>query len=337
MSAVDGSYDATSEEAEWQGPVAGSAWEAVGNYTVWVHGWDDPDGVPSSGDENWGTFYWANFTVAPPPPDISVAPPAWVSAELVGATFQDVRILWGLSPDDPSVGGAADVDRYEIFKGTVYDSGGIGYTYLGQVIAGQSSYTSSGDGHGDTSTYFYFVEAVDVNSNRGRSLEQAGKFPKYLDVGVNLVSTPLIPYDASVSVQLQTLDFDKAWTHDTFDPTDKWKSYATSKPYFGDFMTIDHKMGIWVNVLTSGYLTLAGTVPTMTSIQINVGWTLVGYPSFTNDTIANTLAGIAFDRIEGYAALDPYYLIALTPTDVMHAGDAFWIHSTIGATWDVTQ
>lgn len=337
MTAFDGSYDASSEETEWQGPVAGSAWEAVGNYTVWVHGWDDPDGVPSSGDENWGTFYWGNFTVAPPRPDISVESPAWVSAELVGVTFQDMRIVWGLSPDDPFVGGASDVDRYEVFKATVYDSGGIGYAYLGQVAAGQSSFTSPGDGHGDTSDYFYIVEAVDVNSNRGRSMEQAGKFARYLDVGINLVSTPLIPYDASTSVQLQTLSYDRAWTYDAFDLVDGWKSYATAKPYFGDFQTIDHKMGIWVNVLAAGYLTVAGTVPTMTSIQLSAGWNLVGYPSFTNDTIANALTGIAYDRIEGYDALDPYHLIALGAGDVMHTGEAFWIYLPIGATWDIAQ
>ena len=337
MTAVDGTFDSPIEVVEWQGPVSGSAWEAVGNYTVWVHGRDDPDGVPSSGDENWGTFYWADFTVAPPPPDISVAPPAWVSAELIGGTYQDVRIVWGLSPDDPSVGGAMDVDRYEVFKATIYDSEGIGYAYLGQAAAGQSSFTSAGDGHGDTNDYFYFVEAVDVNSNRGRSLEQAGKFTKNLQAGVNLVSTPLIPYDGSTSVQLQTLDYDKAWTYGAFDLSDGWKSYAISKPYLGDFQSLDHKMGIWVNVLAAGYFTVAGTVPTLTPIQLNAGWNLVGYPSFTNDTITNALTSVTYDRIEGYDTTGPYHLTALTPTDVMHAGEAFWIYLPTGATWDVTQ
>jgi hypothetical protein len=168
-------------------------------------------------------------------------------------------------------------------------------------------------------------------------MEQAGKFAKYLDIGVNLVSTPFKPHDASTSVQLQTLSFDRAWTYDAFDPADKWKSYATSKPYFGDLLTIDRRMGIWVNVLAAGYLTLAGTVPTVTSIQLGEGWNLVGYPSFTNDTITNALTGIAFDRIEGFDALDPYHLAALNSGDVMHTGEAFWIHLTTGATWDVTQ
>ncbi len=337
MTAEDGSYDSPTEVVEWQGPVAGSAWEAVGNYTVWVHGRDDPDGVPSSGDENWGTFYWANFTVAPPPPDISVLPPAWVSAELVGGSFQDVRVIWGLSPDDPSVGGAADVDRYEVFKATVYDSGGAGYAYLGQAPAGFSSFTASGDGHGDTNNYFYFVEAVDTNSNRGRATEQAGKFTKYLQADVNLVSTPLIPYDPSTSVQLQTLDYDKAWTYDAFDAIDPWKSHTSFKPYQGDFQTVNTKMGIWVNVLSAGYFTVAGTVPTSTSIQLISGWNLIGYPSFTNDTVQNALAGITYNRIEGYDVLDPYQLSVRAPTDVIHTGDALWIHVPVGAVWVVTQ
>jgi hypothetical protein len=337
MVASDGSFNSPTEAVEWQGPVAGSAWEALGNYTVWVHGRDDPDGVPSSGDENWGSFHWADFTVAPPPPDISVAPPTFVSAELIGGFFQDVRIIWGLSPDDPSVGGAADVISYDIYKGTVYNQGRVGYTYLGQAAAGQTNFTSIGDGDGDTSNYFYTVEAIDVNSNRGMSTDQGGKFTKFLSAGVNLVSTPLAPYDDSTAVLLQTLDFDRAWTSDAFDPIYGWKSFVKAKPWEGRFQTVDHTMGIWVNVLSGDYMTVAGTVPTFTSIQLNFGWNLVGYPSFTNDTVQNLLTGINYDRIEGYDATDPYHLVALNPTDIMHAGDAFWIYLTTGATWDVTQ
>jgi hypothetical protein len=337
MAASDGNFDSPTEAVEWQGPVAGSAWEALGNYTLWVHGRDDPDGVPSSGDENWGTFYWADFTVAPPPPDISVAPPTFVSAELVGGLFQDVRIIWGLSPDDPAVGGAADVVAYEIYKGTVYDQGGVGYSYLGQAAAGQTTFTTIGDGDGDTANYFYTVEAIDANSNRGMSTDQGGKFTKFLSAGVNLVSTPLAPYDSSTAVLLQTLDFDRAWTSDAFDPIYGWKSFVKAKPWEGRFQTVDHTMGIWVNVLSGDYMTVAGTVPTFTSIQLNMGWNLVGYPSFTNDTVQNLLTGINYDRIEGYDAVGPYHLIALNPTEVMHAGDAFWIYLPTGATWDITQ
>ena len=337
MVASDGNFDSPTEAVEWQGPVAGSAWEALGNYTLWVHGRDDPDGVPSSGDENWGTFHWADFTVTPPPPDISVAPPTFVSAELVGGLFQDVRIIWGLSPDDPSVGGAADVVAYEIYKGTVYDQGQVGYAYLGQAAAGQTTFTSIGDGDGDIANYFYTVEAIDANSNRGMATEQGGKFTKFLSAGVNLVSTPLAPYNVSTAVLLQTLDFDKAWTSDAFDPVYGWKSFVKAKSWEGRFQSVDHIMGIWVNVLSGDYMTVAGTVPTFTSIQLNMGWNLVGYPSFTNDTVQNLLTGITYDDIEGYDAVGPYHLIALNPTDVMHAGDAFWINLGTGAIWDVTQ
>jgi hypothetical protein len=338
MVATDGAFDSPIESVEWQGPVTGSAWEALGNYTVWVHGRDDPDNVPSNGDENWGTFYWADFMVAPPPPDTFVAPPTFVSAELEGVLFQDVRVIWGLSPDDPTVGGAADVVRYDIYRGTIYNSAGIGYTYLGQVAPGLSSFPSVGDGDGDTSNYFYYVEAVDANSNKGMSTEQAGKYTKLLAPGVNLVSTPLIPYLGSPSVLLQTLDFDSAWTYDSFDATDGWKSFKKAKPWKGDFQSVDQMMGIWVNVLSVDYMTVAGTVPTLSSIQLNAGWNLVGYPSYTNDTIMNALAGVVYDRIEGYnGAADPYYLMALNPAAVMHTGEAFWIYLTSGATWDVTQ
>ncbi|UCD91949.1 MAG: S8 family serine peptidase, partial [Methanobacteriota archaeon] len=138
MSAVDGIFDTDEEEVEWQGALA-APWNVVGNYTLWVHGRDDPDGVPSSGDENWGTFFSTTFQVIHPPPDVTVQAPTSISAELTGALFGDVTINWGLSPDDPAVGGAADVVRYEIMRGATYDPAGTGYIYIGQSAAGEIS------------------------------------------------------------------------------------------------------------------------------------------------------------------------------------------------------
>jgi hypothetical protein len=336
MSAMDGAFDTQYEDVEWQDSLTGYPWEAVGNYTIWVHGRDDPDGVPSSGDENWGTFYGADFQIVSPPPDVSVRPPTWVSAELTGASFQSVRIVWGLSPDDPAVGGAADVVRYEVFRGTTYDSAGSGYSYLSQVADGVSSYMSSGDGDGNLNEYFYYVEAVDGGANRGMSTEQAGKFTKHLLTGVNLVSTPLIPLDGSPPTLLQTLNYDKTWTYDS--SNGEWSSYMTFKPHGGDFQAADPKMGIWVNVLSDDYFTVAGTVLATTTIELNAGWNLVGYPSYTNLTVQQALTGISYNTVEGYdAAAGPYYLMKLAPTSEMKRGEAYWIHVPVGATWVVSQ
>ncbi|MFQ5883860.1 MAG: S8 family serine peptidase [Thermoplasmata archaeon] len=334
MTATDGSFDSQWEPVEWLGPLT-SPWNAVGNYTIWIHGRDDPDGVPSSGDENWGTFYSTTFQVIHPPPDVSVQAPTFISAELTGALFADVRIVWGLSPDDPAVGGAADVDRYEIMRGTVYDPTGTGYAYLGQVGAGQTSYVASGDGDGDVNNYFYQVVAVDTSDNRAPCPDQAGKFTEFLGTGVNLVSTPLMPSDSSTSVLFQTLDFDTAWTYDSF--AQEWKSYSKLKPYYGDFLSVGHKMGIWVNVLSDDYFTVAGIVPTGTTIQLYAGWNLVGYPSFTDRTVLLALTGISYQRVEGFnATAAPYNLMALSPASLMTAGEGFWIYS-VDTVWVVPQ
>ncbi|TET91725.1 MAG: hypothetical protein E3J35_01440 [Methanomassiliicoccales archaeon] len=342
MSAVDGTYDSKLENVTWSStptPVNTFGWGTVGTHTVWVHGLDDPDGVPSSGDENWGTFYSATFEIIPTPPDRVVLPPSGLTADLSGVAFADVTLTWTLSGDDGA--GEDDVVRYDIYRGTIYDANGMGYVFIGNSTAGVNTYVDTAAGNGDPSNYFYFVSAVDDNDNDKAGVGQAAKFTRYLTAGVNLVSNPLIVNDYNVLTVLQTINFDTVWVYEpSVDPSRPWITYDVSKPYYAPDIT-DNFRGAWVNVLTDGYFTIAGVVPTPSmTIPLRVGWNLVAYPSFdTTYTLWDLLNDTNADRVETYdLAGAPYNLRHMTdPFETLVPGSGYWIQVSAPVDWVVWQ
>jgi hypothetical protein len=96
-------------------------------------------------------------------------------------------------------------------------------------------------------------------------------------------------------------------------------------------------MGIWVNVTQDSNLTVAGVVPTSTTIDLQAGWNLVGFPSFDdNFTVAELKAAVAVERIEGFDGLaPPYFLRAMVDSDLMQDGFGYWIRIESPAVWTV--
>ncbi|MFQ6118572.1 MAG: hypothetical protein ACE5KE_01655, partial [Methanosarcinales archaeon] len=144
-------------------------------------------------------------------------------------------------------------------------------------------------------------------------------------------------WDTSVEEVLKTLDFDKVRYYNASDVNDHWKTYMTFKPYKGDLKDIDHKMGFWVNVTKDDNLTVAGLVPKYTEIPLYQGWNMVGYPSFINRTVSEALAGIPWLKVEAYDNNPPHYLKELSPSDIMSAGNGYWIEVSEDSLWNVTN
>jgi hypothetical protein len=96
-------------------------------------------------------------------------------------------------------------------------------------------------------------------------------------------------------------------------------------------------MGIWVNVTQDSNLTVAGVVPTSTTIGLQAGWNLVGFPSFDdNYTVADLRAASVVERIEGFDGLaPPYFLRVMTDGDFLQAGFGYWIRVESKAIWTV--
>lgn len=266
-------------------------------------------------------------------PISTARPPEVLQADLSGESSENVTISWSLSPDDGN--GLDSVTGYEIYRNMSYDSLGLGYGLVASVPNGTSSFVDVLAGEGDPNNYFYQLCAVDQNGNTSCAMQQAGKFTRPLSIGPNLVSVPLVQSNESTERVLQTVEFDKAWTFVASENT--WKWYMTFKAYKGDLRAIDHKMGVWVNVVEDSNFTVAGIVPVSTAIQLLPGWNLVGYPSFNSDnTVGEFKLETGVTRVEGFdPSSPPYFLKALMDGGLLQTGYGYWVLSANDVVWVV--
>ncbi len=266
-------------------------------------------------------------------PSSTPGSPGSLQAELIGLNLQNVKISWSLSSDDGA--GQRTIVAYTIYRNSTYDACGTNYQQMAFLPNGTAEYMDVLAGEGDPNNYFYQICAVDLNNLVNCSANQAGKFTRSLLNGPNLVSIPLIQSDENIETVLQTLKWDKAWTYDS--SAQKWKSHMMFKPYKGELEEVNTSMGIWVNVTEQSNLTVAGVVPSTTSIYLHAGWNLVGFPSFNGTyAVSDLKATLGVERMEGFEALTPpYFLRALTDGDVFQTGFGYWIKTSSDVLWTV--
>ena len=264
---------------------------------------------------------------SPQPP----APPNMLEAHLTGVDSEHVTMTWSLSPDD--LGGLRSVVRYDIFRGEQYSSDLTGYILLDSVSSGTSSHVDENAGEGDPDNYFYVACAVNAVGNVSCAENQAGKFTRPLTGGPNLISVPLIQSNESTETVLQTVKYDKAWTYDSFGRD--WNWHMTSKGYRRGLFNINQTMGMWVNVTEDWNLTVAGLVPTVTTINLTEGWNLVGFPSFNSTYPLSYLkAEVGATRAEGHdPSLPPFYLRVYGDAEVLQTGEAYWVKVDADMDW----
>ncbi len=117
----------------------------------------------------------------------------------------------------------------------------------------------------------------------------------------SFISIPLVQSSESIEIALQTIELDRACAYDSF--RGEWKSYVRSKPYKGTLNTINHTMGLWINVTGQSNLTVVGAVPMHTVIHLQKGWNLVGFPSLDSTyTVADLKASVPVERVEAFDA-----------------------------------
>ncbi|MEE9223183.1 MAG: NosD domain-containing protein [Thermoplasmata archaeon] len=266
-------------------------------------------------------------------PTTTPGAPVILQADLSGNAMENVTVKWSLSSDDGN--GQNSVVGYSIIRGTTYDVNAAGYQPVTFVPSGTIEFNDDMAGDGDPSNHFYQICAVDLNNLTNCSLNQAGKFTRSLLNGPNLVSIPLVQSDESIETVLQTVKWDKAWTYDS--SAQKWKSHMLFKPYKGELEEVNSSMGIWVNVTEQSNLTVAGIVPSSTSIYLQAGWNLVGFPSFNGTyAVSDLKATVGVKGIEGFEALTPpYFLRTLTDGDVLQTGFGYWIRMSTDGLWTV--
>jgi len=261
--------------------------------------------------------------------------PVLASALLEGSSNENILVGWSLSIDDGT--GDNDVSNYAIYCSDVYDYEGDGYSYLGQVNSGETYFIHTLAGDGDWNNHFYHVQANDTSGNSNWS-GQAGKFVRFLEEGKQIASIPLIQDDTTLEVVLQTLDgsYKHVRYYKSSDQSHHWKSYWTFKTYRTLF-DVDHTMGFWIDMTKDDHLVVAGLVPDVTQIELGHGWNFVGYPSFIERTVAQALAGVDWEKAQGYNDVPPFHLRQLTVSDIMRAGEGYWVWVDLPQVWEVSN
>jgi len=183
---------------------------------------------------------------------------------------------------------------------------------------------------GDTEHFSDFrMAAIDIPDTYEISLE----------LGWNLISLPLVQDDTSIEAVLASVDglWDNVKYYDSSDPTDPWKGYATNKPASrNDLSSIDNTMGFWLHMKVETTLTVFGTVPESTQINLNSGWNLVGFPTLDDTmTVANALWGTGADRVEVFDPASPYLISEVDSDYVLQPGEGYWVHVPADTVWTV--
>ncbi len=261
--------------------------------------------------------------------------PRLLDAVLSGAMQEDVEISWELSGDDGA--GDDDVSGYNIYRGTDYDPDCLGYSLVATALSGETGWVDASAGHGDVNTYFYCIGAVDDAGQETMAGQHASKYAKYMATGMVLMSVPVIVSDTLVGSVFQTVDFVRAVFYDAnAGKRHNWKTFDKRKPYSDQF-DVDHRIAVWVEVTSDSYLTVAGLVPQQTIINLVVGWNFVGYPSFIDRTVSDTLT-VHYQTTETFDPMDPpWYLQRLADGDFMTAGEGYWIHVSEAFDWVLTN
>ena len=261
-------------------------------------------------------------TIHPRPPEI-------LHARLSGRNLENVTITWSLSPDDGV--GPMSIIGYEIHRGLTHSPDGSGYALVAALPNGTSTFVDSLAGKGDPNNYFYRVSALNVYNRMAYARNQGAKFTRPLSPGPNLVSIPLIQSDESIETVLQTVEYDKAWFYDS--SSQEWKWHMTFKAYRRGLWSMNHTMGLWVNVTEDSNLTVAGIVPAQTVIHLYKGWNPVSFPSFNSLYAVYDLKMIGAVRVEGHSPSPPYHLRILGDGEALQAGYGYWVMVEADADW----
>jgi len=157
-----------------------------------------------------------------------------------------------------------------------------------------------------------------------------------LQAGWNLISFPLEQADTSLTKVLSSIagQYDAVKYYDATDINDPWKTHRVGVST-NDLVNVDHKMGIWINMLNPANLTVEGDEPTSTNIPLYAGWNLVSYPSLTHDVVANALWGTGADSVEVFDPAEPYLIREVGPTYLMQPGEGYWVHVPADTIWTV--
>lgn len=147
--------------------------------------------------------------------------------------------------------------------------------------------------------------------------------------GWNLISFPIIPDNNSLSSIMEGCDYNKIWE---FQNDQSWKNTDIG------LTSMDILHGYWIDrvgLTGSCTINVTGTEPDVTEISVTSGWTLVGFPSSTSQSLDDVIDGSLYDKIWEFQDDQSW-----KNTDIGLAsfkpGKGYWIDGTTGGSYNVT-
>ncbi len=218
-----------------------------------------------------------------------------------------------------------------------YPSGGNYWSdYNGtDAYSGPGQNESGSDGIGDT-PYLFTGDQDNYPLMTPWTPPVLLEFTIPLSPGWNLVSIPLEMASTDISTALASISgqYDVVKYYSSTDASDPWKTYRPGSPT-NDLASIDRTMGLWIHGTAYCNLTVTGEIPATTQILLHAGWNLVGYPSMTEQTVANALWGTGAYMVEAFDPGSPYLISEIGPTYMMKPGEGYWIHVPADTVWTV--
>ncbi|MBN2052959.1 hypothetical protein JW756_05625 [Candidatus Woesearchaeota archaeon] len=164
-----------------------------------------------------------------------------------------------------------------------------------------------------------------------------------LSQGLNLVSffciPNMMPRDFMIE-NITNLEFIFEYQEGS---DDKWKSYNPALPSFviQDLNTLSRTEGYWISVSSVEDFFLAGGLRLPTSIDLQSGWNLAGYPTNEIKSVNDSFASIDgnFTEVRTYKTLSGSFISyvpgvggALNQTEPYYG---YWINATTNEVWVV--
>lgn len=143
----------------------------------------------------------------------------------------------------------------------------------------------------------------------------------------------------------QTLDYKAVFSYVPNSPNNSWSTYNPELPDYvvHDMSNIDRYHGYWVDMNAYGNYSKVGVKFSVTNINLQPGWNMVGYPSNVDINISLGLSSIngnytvvkSFQNVNGtykWLTYEPSVNDSITHLQPMKA---YFINATDTATWTV--
>lgn len=257
-----------------------------------------------------------------------------------GESAEDNLLIWDASLDDPDL-----VSHYNVYR-SEHDTGPWGSQVTSVTADGSPSYSyiDTGKGSADETYWWYMVRAVGTNGLEEENedvVQEPGAELASVEIhltaggesdGWNFVSFNIRPVDTSIFSILNdpvhgiSGDYDRVMYYEA--SSERWYSYVPGRSeLYNNMVHWNHRMGIWIRVISHCTLTVEGTVPTVTTLTLEPGWNMVGMPSSTdgNHGLPGEVSTIGyFDPTE---ANNIAYTLN-TGTFGFSPGQAYWLYNS---------